>query len=226
VNRADLARTYRARRVAREAGRPVRWVSGAGRYALGVSTRAQGRPPRTSKRGGHPPPKPAFELAESKLRAPVARTGIVPRAALIDRLARAHEPPVISVVAPPGYGKTTVLSQWAEHRQPRVAWVSADVRDNDPAVLLTYIAVAIDRIERINPAVFRAFASPAAAVSVPLLLVSAIAAFGQPPGDRRPPLRLTPHREDAGDLGLPQARRLLPQRAITRMHELGLLAHA
>jgi LuxR family maltose regulon positive regulatory protein len=155
-------------------------VGGAGRYALGVSTRAPDSPPRTSKQSRRPPPKPAFELAESKLRAPVARAGIVPRAALIDRLDHANEPPVISVVAPPGYGKTTVLSQWAEHRQPRVAWVSADVRDNDPAVLLTYIAVAIDRIERINPAVFRALTSPAAAVSVPLLLVSAIAAFGQP----------------------------------------------
>jgi LuxR family maltose regulon positive regulatory protein len=164
----------------RAAAGPYAGVSGPGRYALGVSTRAPGRRPGTSKRGRHPPPKPAFEVSESKLRAPVARAGIVPRAALIDRLVRAHEPPVISVVAPPGYGKTTVMSQWAERREPRVGWVSADVRDNDPAVLLTYIAVAIDRIEPINPAVFRALASPAAAVSVPLLLVSAIAAFGQP----------------------------------------------
>jgi LuxR family transcriptional regulator, maltose regulon positive regulatory protein len=104
----------------------------------------------------------------------------VSRTALVDRLAAAHAPPVISVVAPPGYGKTTVLSQWVERRQPRVGWVSADDRDNDPAVLLTYIAVAIDRIERINPAVFRALASPAAAISAPPLLVSAIAALGQP----------------------------------------------
>ena len=44
----------------------------------------------------------------------MARAGIVPPATLIDRLARAHESPVISVVAPPGYGKTTILSQWAE----------------------------------------------------------------------------------------------------------------
>jgi LuxR family maltose regulon positive regulatory protein len=119
-------------------------------------------------------------LSEVKLRVPVARAGIIPRTALVDQLVRAHEPPVISVVAPPGYGKTTVLAQWAERRQPRVGWVSADARDNDPAVFLTYIAVAIDRIERINPAVFRALASPAPAVSVPLLLVSAIAALGQP----------------------------------------------
>jgi LuxR family maltose regulon positive regulatory protein len=110
----------------------------------------------------------------------MARPGIVPRAALIDRLVHTHVPPVISVVAPPGYGKTTVLSQWAERRQPRVGWVSADVRDNDPAVLLTYIAVAIDRIEGINPTVFSALTSPAAAVSVPLLLISDMAAFGEP----------------------------------------------
>jgi LuxR family maltose regulon positive regulatory protein len=99
---------------------------------------------------------------------------------VVDRLTRAREPSVISVVAPPGYGKTTVLSQWAERRQPRVGWVSADARDNDPAVFLTYVAVAIDRIERISPAVFRALTTPAAAVSVPLLLVSAIAGLGQP----------------------------------------------
>jgi LuxR family transcriptional regulator, maltose regulon positive regulatory protein len=33
------------------------------------------------------------------------------------------------------------------------------------------------------------------------------------PGDRRPPVRLTPHGEDAGHLGLPQARRLVPERS-------------
>ena len=57
--------------------------------------------------------------------------------------------------------------------------MSADVRDNDPAVLLTYIAVAMDRIERINPAVFRALASPAARCPRRLCWF-AIAAIGQP----------------------------------------------
>jgi LuxR family transcriptional regulator, maltose regulon positive regulatory protein len=38
---------------------------------------------------------------------------------------------VISVVAPAGYGKPILLAQWAESPQPRVAWVSADHRDND-----------------------------------------------------------------------------------------------
>jgi LuxR family transcriptional regulator, maltose regulon positive regulatory protein len=134
----------------------------------------------TSIRGRHHPPEPAFELSESKLRAPLARAGIVPRTALVDRLDRADAPPVIAVVAPPGYGKTTLLAQWAERGLARVGWVSVDDHDNDPAVLLTYIAVAIDRIEPINTAVFRALASPAAAVSGPVQLVAAIAALSGP----------------------------------------------
>ena len=75
--------------------------------------------------------------------------------------------PVISVVAPPGYGKTTLLAQWAERTQPRVGWVSADDHDNDPAVLLTYIAVALDRIEAIDPTVFRSLTSSGAGIKGP-----------------------------------------------------------
>src|SRR5690242_16125611 len=75
-----------------------------------------------------------FLVPESKFHPPAARTGIVARTALIDRLAAA-EAPVITVAAPPGYGKTTLLAQWAERIGPRVAWLSCDDGDNDPAVL-------------------------------------------------------------------------------------------
>ena len=80
----------------------------------------------------------------------------------VDRLVAAASSAVISVVAPAGYGKTTFLAQWAERKKPRVGWVSVDDRDNDPVVLLTYIAVALDRIEAIDPRVFRALASSGA----------------------------------------------------------------
>ena len=125
-------------------------------------------------------PECPFELSESKLHPPVARPGIVARTALIERLSAEQTPGVISVVAPAGYGKTTLLAQWAERKQPRVAWVSADERDNDPVVLLTYLAVALDRVERVNPAVFRSLASPAGAMTVMPPLVSSIESMGQP----------------------------------------------
>ena len=56
---------------------------------------------------------PAFDLVASKLRRPVTRPGAVRRSSLIGRLARDVRRPVVSVVAPAGYGKTTLLSQWA-----------------------------------------------------------------------------------------------------------------
>ena len=108
------------------------------------------------------------------------RPGIVARTELVDRLLAAQGAPVVAVVAPPGYGKTTLLAQWAQHRRPRVAWVSADERDNDPAVLLTYLAVALDRIEPIDPAVWRALTMSGADIAVPPRLVAAIGAMDQP----------------------------------------------
>ena len=85
----------------------------------------------------------------------------------------------MAVVAPAGYGKTTLLAQWAERMQPRVAWISADDRDNDPAVLLTYLAVALDRVERIDPRVFRRLATPGPG-TVGVTLVSSITSMVAP----------------------------------------------
>jgi LuxR family transcriptional regulator, maltose regulon positive regulatory protein len=87
----------------------------------------------------------------------------------VARLARTTEP-VVCLVAPPGYGKTTLLAQWAERQGGgRVAWVTVDRRDNDPVVLLSYIAVALDRVEPVDPAVFEALAAPAVSVLATVL---------------------------------------------------------
>jgi LuxR family transcriptional regulator, maltose regulon positive regulatory protein len=124
-------------------------------------------------------PRLAFELLESKFHPPVARPGIVARAALVNRLAAAQAP-VITIVAPPGYGKTTLLAEWAERVWPRVAWVSCDDGDNDPVVLLSALAVALDRIEPIDPAVFWALVSSGAGITVVPKFVSAIASMRLP----------------------------------------------
>ena len=72
--------------------------------------------------------------------------------------------PIVSVVAPAGYGKTTLLSQWAESNGQAFAWVSVDEADNDPKVLLSYIAEALDAVEPIGERVFDALASPVSSV--------------------------------------------------------------
>ena len=104
----------------------------------------------------------AFDLVASKLRPPLIRPGTVRRSSLIERLARGDPGPVVSVVAPAGYGKTTLLSQWAEGNGQAFAWVSVDEADNDPKVLLSYVAEALDAVEPISGRVFDALASPGA----------------------------------------------------------------
>jgi LuxR family transcriptional regulator, maltose regulon positive regulatory protein len=109
---------------------------------------------------------PAFELLSSKLEPPADRPGTVARTALIDRTAALPGRLMIAVVAPPGYGKTTFLAQWAKHRGPRVAWVSCDDGDNDHATLLTYLAAALRRVEPAAWTAFRALPSSAMGIAV------------------------------------------------------------
>ena len=98
---------------------------------------------------------PAFPLLESKLHPPPARPTLVLRSALVERVAQASSVAVVTIVAPPGYGKTTLLTQLAEPVARRAAWLSLDDGDNDPEILMSYIAGALDRVETIEPAVFR-----------------------------------------------------------------------
>jgi LuxR family transcriptional regulator, maltose regulon positive regulatory protein len=93
------------------------------------------------------------------------RPGTVRRRLLIERLAQADPSPIVSVVAPSGFGKTTLLSQWAEHDSLAFAWVPVEETDDDPKVLLSRIAQALDAVEPIGRPVFDALTSAASSVA-------------------------------------------------------------
>jgi LuxR family transcriptional regulator, maltose regulon positive regulatory protein len=122
-----------------------------------------------------------FDLAEVKLAAPSTRPGTVVKADVIARLCAASVP-LATVVAPAGYGKTTLLAQWA-HADPRpFAWVALDGRDDDAVVFLRYIAAAIHQVEPLPPEVFDALSGPGGstwAMRVPRV-GSALAALERP----------------------------------------------
>ncbi|MGX7678547.1 LuxR C-terminal-related transcriptional regulator [Jatrophihabitans sp. DSM 45814] len=122
------------------------------------------------------------EIVESKLFRPAARDGLVERPALADSLWHSRGVPLVVVRAPAGYGKSTLLAQWAE-RDPRpAAWLSLDTHDNDASVFLTHLAVALDRVAPLGPSVFETLAEPG--VSIPATVVprlgSAISKLPQP----------------------------------------------
>jgi LuxR family transcriptional regulator, maltose regulon positive regulatory protein len=48
------------------------------------------------------------------------------------------------VSAPAGFGKTSLLAEWAVRSEFPVAWLSLDAGDNDPARFFTYLSSALD----------------------------------------------------------------------------------
>jgi LuxR family transcriptional regulator, maltose regulon positive regulatory protein len=125
---------------------------------------------------------PSFEPIEFKFYPPLGRPGLVPRTGLVKRLLVSQTTPFVCVVAPAGYGKTTLLAQWAERKGRRVAWVSVDRRENAPFVLWSYVVVALDRVEPIDQGVFQALASPGAAILATVVprLAAAVSAMTEP----------------------------------------------
>ena len=101
-----------------------------------------------------------FDLAQVKLAEPLTRPGTVAKADVIARLCAAPVP-LATVVAPAGYGKTTLLASWAEADPRPFAWLALDARDSDAVMFLRYIAAAIHRVEPVSPEVFDALSGPA-----------------------------------------------------------------
>ena len=105
----------------------------------------------TSARVEHLPP--AWPLLEAKLESPGERAGAVDRERVVSTLLAPPGSTIVSLVAPPGYGKTTVLAQWAA-REPRpVAWLTLDELDNDPVILVRYLVAALGRIGPVDPSI-------------------------------------------------------------------------
>jgi len=127
-------------------------------------------------------PGPDFELLESKLLPPRGRAGTVPRSALIGLVEGSRSIPVVVLSAGPGWGKTTALAQWASESERPFAWVSVDEKDNDPIVLLRYVAAALDRVSAIDPSVFEALATPRVSLEATVVprLGAALAKVGEP----------------------------------------------
>lgn len=90
-------------------------------------------------------------LLDTKLAVPLPRAGFVSRRNLINT-ARASDRRVVAVSAPSGYGKSSLLSEWAAAEARPVAWVSLDRFDDDPATLLSLLASAYVRATGGDPA--------------------------------------------------------------------------
>src|SRR6266516_5896183 len=79
---------------------------------------------------------------------PPPRSNMVARPRLTQRLNMAMKERLTLIVAPAGWGKTTLISTWHADLGPNaspLAWVSLDAGDNDPIRFWTYVIAALNR---------------------------------------------------------------------------------
>src|SRR5690348_8856134 len=83
-----------------------------------------------------PRAEPPFPLIEAKLAPPVVSGRPISRSDVVERIQGEHAS-VVSIVAPAGYGKSTLLDEWSRLDRRPFAWVTVDAHD-DAVALCTY----------------------------------------------------------------------------------------
>ena len=87
-------------------------------------------------------------LLATKLTRPPPRAEHVGRPELLELLRDGVARPLTVLTAPPGFGKTTLLADWAAREERRaVAWLSLDEDDNDPGRFFSYVIEALRTVE-------------------------------------------------------------------------------
>jgi LuxR family transcriptional regulator, maltose regulon positive regulatory protein len=85
------------------------------------------------------------ELLATKVAIPRVRAGSLVRSRLLAALDETLVRELTLVSTPAGFGKTTLLAEWARVAKGPVAWLSLDPEDSDPNRFWRYVAAALDR---------------------------------------------------------------------------------
>jgi LuxR family transcriptional regulator, maltose regulon positive regulatory protein len=95
-------------------------------------------------------------LLATKLHMPRPQPGFVPRPRLVQTLSQGLARGRVLICAPAGFGKTSLLADWARSGGQPVAWLGLDAGDNDPVRFWRYVVAALNQAqpgiaERLRP---------------------------------------------------------------------------
>jgi LuxR family transcriptional regulator, maltose regulon positive regulatory protein len=91
----------------------------------------------------HAPGEHLDPLLLTKLLPPPAGAAPIVRPQLIDHLEHGAAASLTLLVAPAGYGKTTLMSDWVRCQDRPVGWLSLESADNDPVRFWSYVVAAL-----------------------------------------------------------------------------------
>ncbi len=85
-------------------------------------------------------------ILATKLFIPPPRPRLVRRSRLIEQLNEGTHCKLTLIVAPAGFGKTTLASEWVAGGARPIAWLSLDEGDGDPARFLAYLIASLQTL--------------------------------------------------------------------------------
>src|SRR5512139_3062698 len=88
-------------------------------------------------------PSSGLPISRIKIRIPHRRQELITRTRLIDAIYEQVEKRLLLIVAPAGYGKTSLLLDLAQQSELPVSWLSLDALDQEPQRFLRYLIAAI-----------------------------------------------------------------------------------
>ncbi|MDL9980042.1 LuxR family transcriptional regulator [Microbacterium candidum] len=97
-------------------------------------------------------------LLESKTTAPIFNPAFVRRPELVEAL-RTDGSRLVTVTAPAGYGKSSLLAEWEQVEDRATGWLTLRVEDDDPAAVLRLLAYACERFASAASSVFTVIAT-------------------------------------------------------------------
>jgi LuxR family transcriptional regulator, maltose regulon positive regulatory protein len=89
-----------------------------------------------------------YPLLITKLYIPRLDTKLLARPHLLELLDRAVNRPLVLITAPAGWGKTTLIANWARQAGHAVGWISLDEGDNDLARFWLHLIASLQQIRK------------------------------------------------------------------------------
>src|SRR5512137_2886382 len=123
-------------------------------------------------------------LLATKLHRPRPTSNLVSPPRLIQRLdeglRNGHR--LFLVVAPAGYGKTTLVADWLTKTATPLAWLSLDEADNDPPRFFAYVVAALQTIDlKVGQSLLETFSTtPQSAEALAGPLINDLASVNRP----------------------------------------------
>jgi LuxR family transcriptional regulator, maltose regulon positive regulatory protein len=87
---------------------------------------------------------------------PLSREGLVRRPRLLAKLAGGRDTPVVAIAAPAGYGKTSLLAEWAGLDERLSVWLALEEWHHDPLKLTRDIVAALADVEPVDASLLAA----------------------------------------------------------------------